>query len=134
MTAPPDRRTQIADTVIQVLAEAGARGLTHRAVDAAAGLPAGSASYYFRSRDALLVAAAQRLADLDLAAAGAPVAVASGPAELAQLLAGLVHAQTTTFRDRTRARYHLSLNAQQYPQVKALLDELGQRFLKAAML
>ena len=36
-----DRRTAILDGALAVLAEQGMRGLTHRAVDAAAGLPAG---------------------------------------------------------------------------------------------
>jgi AcrR family transcriptional regulator len=40
------------------------RGLTHRAVDRTAGLPEGSASYYFRTRQALLQATVERLAEL----------------------------------------------------------------------
>ncbi|MDX6764908.1 TetR family transcriptional regulator, partial [Streptomyces sp. F8] len=69
MSTPPpaDRRTLIADTAIGLVAAAGLRGLTHRAVDAAAGLPAGSTSYYFRTRTALIAACYQRLAELDLA-------------------------------------------------------------------
>ena len=35
---------------IALLGSVGARGLTHRAVDAEAGLPAGSTSFYCRSR------------------------------------------------------------------------------------
>ncbi|MFD6108913.1 TetR/AcrR family transcriptional regulator [Streptomyces yangpuensis] len=67
-TSPPaDRRTLIADTAIGLVAAAGLRGLTHRAVDAAAGLPAGSTSYYLRTRTALIGACYQRLAELDLA-------------------------------------------------------------------
>ncbi|MCM9077741.1 MULTISPECIES: TetR/AcrR family transcriptional regulator [Streptomyces] len=67
-TRPPaaDRRTLIADTAIDLVAAAGLRGLTHRAVDGAAGLPAGSTSYYFRTRTALIAACYQRLAELDL--------------------------------------------------------------------
>ena len=41
------RRALIADAAISTLARDGMRGLTHRAVDRAAGLPEGSASYYF---------------------------------------------------------------------------------------
>ncbi|TWD80791.1 TetR family transcriptional regulator [Kribbella amoyensis] len=61
MPRNPERRTQLADAGLTVLAEAGARGLTHRAVDAAAGLPAGTASNYFRTRDALLGALGERI-------------------------------------------------------------------------
>jgi DNA-binding transcriptional regulator YbjK len=57
----PERRVQLADAGLAVLAEAGARGLTHRAVDAGAGLPAGTASNYFRTRDALLGALGERI-------------------------------------------------------------------------
>ena len=42
------------DVAIDVLASGGGRQLTHRAVDAAAGLPVGSTSNRFRTRDALL--------------------------------------------------------------------------------
>ncbi|MGW0516106.1 TetR/AcrR family transcriptional regulator [Crossiella sp. NPDC003009] len=63
----PTRREAIADAAIEVLAEAGSRGLTHRAVDAKAGLAAGSTSYYFRTRLALLEAAQARLNERHLA-------------------------------------------------------------------
>src|SRR5690349_24244767 len=56
-----ERRTQLADAGLAVLAAEGARGLTHRAVDAAADLPAGTASNYFKSRDALLGALGERI-------------------------------------------------------------------------
>lgn len=63
----PSRRDALADAAIAVLANKGGRGLTHRAVDSAAGLPEGSTSYYFRTRQALLTAVVQRLAVLDAA-------------------------------------------------------------------
>jgi DNA-binding transcriptional regulator YbjK len=125
------RRTLIADTVITVLASSGARGLTHRAVDAAAGLPAGSTSYYFRTREALLTAAAVRLADLDLAAAG-PLSPPPTREALVRALAAMVHAQSGEFRDRTIARYQLSLEAERIPEVQAALAAMAGRFTAAA--
>ncbi|SDC60711.1 TetR/AcrR family transcriptional regulator [Actinokineospora iranica] len=56
-----ERRTALADAAIDVLAAEGARGLTFRAVDARAGVPAGTASNYFANRDALLAAAGTRV-------------------------------------------------------------------------
>lgn len=50
---------------MRVLAEQGARGLSHAAVDAAAGLPKGSTSNYFNSRDELLGAVLERAIALD---------------------------------------------------------------------
>lgn len=54
MPSNPERRAELTDAGIRVLAREGARGLTHRAVDAEAGVPIGTASNYFRTRDALL--------------------------------------------------------------------------------
>ncbi|HEX5290102.1 MAG TPA: TetR family transcriptional regulator, partial [Streptosporangiaceae bacterium] len=43
----PNRRQTLLDAAIQVLGERGIRALTHRAVDAEAGVAAGSAANYF---------------------------------------------------------------------------------------
>lgn len=59
-----DRRARLADAAIEVLATQGGRGFTHRAVDAAADEPVGTTSRYFRSRDALFSAVAQRIREL----------------------------------------------------------------------
>ncbi|HLL33473.1 MAG TPA: TetR/AcrR family transcriptional regulator, partial [Streptomyces sp.] len=48
------RADLVADTALALLAERGMRGLTHRAVDEAAGLPQGSTSNVARTRQALL--------------------------------------------------------------------------------
>jgi AcrR family transcriptional regulator len=56
-----ERRSMLADAGISVLAEEGARGLTHRAVDAAAGTPRGTASNYFPTRDDLVTALVERI-------------------------------------------------------------------------
>ncbi|WP_406086942.1 TetR/AcrR family transcriptional regulator [Streptomyces virginiae] len=58
-----DRRDRLRDAAIAVLAREGGRGLTHRAVDAAAAVPTGTAKNYFPTRDALLRAAAERCAE-----------------------------------------------------------------------
>ncbi|GGC57563.1 TetR family transcriptional regulator [Hoyosella rhizosphaerae] len=61
MARPGDRRPLIADHAIAMLADGGARALTHQAVDRDAGLAIGSTSYYFRTRDALVAAAVARI-------------------------------------------------------------------------
>ena len=63
------RRREILTAATTVLAQQGNRGLTHRAVDRAAGLSEGSSSAYFRTRDALLAALGDFVAD-QLAADG----------------------------------------------------------------
>ncbi|MFJ3334119.1 TetR/AcrR family transcriptional regulator [Streptomyces sp. NPDC086766] len=54
MAGNPERRAALVDAGIAVLAREGARGLTFRAVDAAGGVPVGTASNYFTGRDDLL--------------------------------------------------------------------------------
>ena len=66
-TAPNARTRQVGDAAIVVLADQGARGLTHRAVDRAAGLPPGTTSNHARTRAALLTLALARIAELEAA-------------------------------------------------------------------
>ncbi|QVJ01414.1 TetR family transcriptional regulator [Nocardiopsis eucommiae] len=54
MVRNPERRAALLDAAIDALAEEGARGLTYRAVDTRAGVPVGTASNYFTSREDLL--------------------------------------------------------------------------------
>ncbi|ONI84049.1 TetR family transcriptional regulator [Saccharothrix sp. ALI-22-I] len=54
MRSNPTRRMALVNAAIEVLARDGARGLTFRAVDQEAGVPNGTASNYFASRDELL--------------------------------------------------------------------------------
>ncbi|MEU0934116.1 TetR family transcriptional regulator [Embleya sp. NPDC005971] len=65
-----DRRTLMLDASIRVLATHGLRGLTHRAVQEEAGLPNGSVTYYFKTRDQLILAVVERMAALDREYAG----------------------------------------------------------------
>lgn len=55
------RRNALADAGIAVLAREGSRGLTHRAIDEEAGVPVGTASNYFRSREALIAGLFERI-------------------------------------------------------------------------
>ena len=64
---PAERRRDLCDVAIQLLADDGAKGLSHLKVDRKAGVPDGTTSFYFRTRSALLRAVAERLAELDLA-------------------------------------------------------------------
>jgi DNA-binding transcriptional regulator YbjK len=121
-----DRRTEILDGALHVLAEHGMRGLTHRAVDAAAGIPQGSTSYYFRSRSALVAGCVERLLELDFAVE-APLVSAIGDdgRGLVGVLVDAAVSLVTTQRHRTVARYELSLAAMRDPQLKETLRRAG---------
>lgn len=62
-----ERRRELCDAAIQVLAEHGSRGLTHGQVDRCARLPDGTTSYYYRTRTALLRGVGKRVAEIDVA-------------------------------------------------------------------
>ena len=123
----PDRRRVIARHALEVLAAEGARGLTHRAVDRAAGLPAGSTSYYFRTRNALLDACLDDLVRQDEAeiAALAPTLRAADADQLAATLAAVLHRWATTDRTRQLGRYELFLESRRRPEVAASLRRGG---------
>jgi DNA-binding transcriptional regulator YbjK len=55
------RRDLLRDAALRVLSREGSRGLTHRAVDQEARVPTGTTSNYYRSREALLNALAERI-------------------------------------------------------------------------
>jgi DNA-binding transcriptional regulator YbjK len=53
----PDRRDRLVATALDVIAEQGVAGASHRAIARAADVPLGSTSYHFSSIDELLAAA-----------------------------------------------------------------------------
>jgi DNA-binding transcriptional regulator YbjK len=128
----------ITDAAIALLAESGMRGLTHRAVDARAGLPSGSTSAYLRTRKALIEAVVRRLADLDqidLAARQLPPVAMPDVATLAAGIAGILDEWLTTGRDRTLARYACLLEATHHPELRDILQYgVTLRTQSAAML
>ncbi|MEU5991645.1 TetR family transcriptional regulator C-terminal domain-containing protein [Spirillospora sp. NPDC047418] len=133
MSSP--RARLVADTALALLADRGMRGLTHRAVDAAAGLPPGSASNLARTRAALLELALARLTELEEGrftgtGAGAPPGLSRDA--LAGRLAGVLHLQLTAGRAHTLARYELALEATRRPELRAVYDAAGRRFRDAA--
>lgn len=117
----PARRQALTDAAIELLASSGAHGLTHRAVEKAAGLPPGTASNYFRSREALLVAAAERIVELHHADTDRAV---EQPASLVDLLTESLLTAATTLRDRYLAIFELQLEAARRPALASALASL----------
>lgn len=111
----------VADAAVTVLARDGLRGLTHRAVDAEAGLPHGSTSNCFRSRAAILEAIVARLEVLDLAAMSSrPLPKAGSLPDLAAYLAdGTVLMTSGAHIRATRARFALLLDETAGPALAA---------------
>ncbi|MER5635920.1 TetR/AcrR family transcriptional regulator [Kitasatospora sp. NPDC002227] len=122
------RRELLGDAAIEVLAGAGGRGLTHRAVDAAAGVPLGTAKNYFPTRDALLEAAAERCAAqyrqvaAELAARGPEPVDRAG---LAALLGGLLRNVAGPGRARMLAYLELQAESARRDRLTAVLDPIA---------
>jgi DNA-binding transcriptional regulator YbjK len=124
-----NRRREVLDAAITLLGTGGVRAVTHRAVDAEAGLPAGATSNLFRTRDALLGAVVERFAERekanwdDLAARGTP----ASPAELASLVAALARDAVGPHRTLTLARYVILVEAAHHPALREALLAAGSR-------
>ncbi|MCE6997568.1 TetR/AcrR family transcriptional regulator [Saccharothrix sp. S26] len=122
------RRDLLCDCAISVLAAEGGRGLTHRAVDRAAGVPEGTTKNYFPTRDALLGAAAARMTALHAAAVRrlretTPEGIT--PAEVAQLYPALLRRAVVEDPTQLLAMAELYLEAVRRPGVRAALGRMA---------
>lgn len=124
-----DRRNDLLDAAIAVLGTGGVRAVTHRAVDAQAGLPAGSTSNYFRTRDALFAAVVERFVERERANWESVAASINPrtPAELAEALGACAREGTGPQRTLTLTRYALLVEGAQYPTLRRPLAVGGAR-------
>ncbi|MEU9554228.1 TetR/AcrR family transcriptional regulator [Streptomyces fumanus] len=120
-----ERRTLLADAALDVLADEGIRGLTHRAVDRRAALPPGTTSAYFRTRAALLTGLVTRLVQLDqaeLRTAAGELAPLRTAADLVDGLALLTRRRLTgEGRRRSLARYACAVESVRDPELREIL-------------
>jgi DNA-binding transcriptional regulator YbjK len=116
------RRDLLRDATIKVLAEEGGRGLTHRAVDAAAELPPGTTKNYFPTRQSLLLAAAERCAELYLELPRPQIT--SRPALIA-MMGTLLADAAGPGRQRLLAFLELQAEAARVPTLAAIVDRIA---------
>lgn len=135
MPPNPERRTQILDAAIDILADTGVGGLTHRQVDQRAGVPAGTTSNYFRTRLALLEAVAARTVELhwqrvELLQSTIGSMTRDGvKALLTQMLS-----PDETMRRFTLARFELFMDGTRRPELQPFLKDLQAAAVKSATL
>ena len=136
MPPNPERRAQILDAAIGILADEGVGGLTHRQVDDRASLPAGTTSNYFRTRQALLEATAARTVDLHWQrVAFVQAAVGSlTPDGVKALMARMLADVDGPARVYTLARFELFMEGTRRPELQPFLIQLQAAAVKSATL
>ena len=125
MARNDERRRELADAGLAVLARDGARGLTHRAVDTEAGVPAGTASNYFRSRQALIAGLFTRIGERLAPGPAVHAALAARPPSR-ELFADYIRdivARLTAERDVTLALFELRLESARRPELRETVGE-----------
>lgn len=133
---PAERRRDLCDAAIQLLADDGAKGLSHLKVDRKSGVPDGTTSFYFRTRSALLLAVAERLAELDLANLqsvadhASPAGAGKGRRSPSLLSQVVIQSGCEPELSRTRARYELTMQAARDPALAATLAHGAEAFTK----
>ncbi|NDL55926.1 TetR/AcrR family transcriptional regulator [Phytoactinopolyspora mesophila] len=132
------RKQRVADAAIEVIAAEGLRGLTHRAADAWAQLPPGSASSCFRTRLALLSAVLQRIVELDeqmlsqFSMNGWNVDTHEGRERIVDTFTELLEYWLGPGRVRARARLEIYLDAARRPELQPDLRTATRRFVERA--
>jgi TetR/AcrR family transcriptional regulator, regulator of biofilm formation and stress response len=121
------RRAELLDAAIDLIGEQGIDGVTHRAVAAAAGVPAASTSYYFRSKDDLIHEALRTLAEREIARLRERrTALGDAAADLDQTTEALalwIEEQITPAgRIAMLAQYQLQLEAARRPEAREILE------------
>jgi AcrR family transcriptional regulator len=119
-------RTRILDSSLDLVGRAGIGSLTVRAVEDAAALPHGSVRHHFGSRNGLIRALFDHLADRD-----APPAVGDGDSPTKAVAAALRH-WLGPGRTVTMARYELFLMAARDPALRPPLVRARERFVALA--
>ncbi|HEU4336331.1 MAG TPA: TetR family transcriptional regulator [Nocardioides sp.] len=114
-----DRRTLLLDAALELVGTQGMRGLTHRAVDAAAGLPPGSTSNHFRTREALVLGIVERFIVRERAMATGPRDdVDPTPEGVAAAFGRFVDRALGPDRMVTLARYAILVETAQNPTLR----------------
>lgn len=130
-----ERRRNLCDAAIELLAEDGARGLTHLRVDRRAGVADGTTSFYYQTRSALLRGATDRVVQLDLADFTAAMNQAKATrgdkteSLLSQLAEQAMRTAVEPERSRARARFELLMVAARDPELFAVFQRLMDQFV-----
>ena len=126
------RRARILDAAVEVIADHGLEGVTHRAVAAAAGVPLSATSYFFSSLDELIGAAVTRIADGILRSADALIADAVDPHLADDYVDRLVGVVTAPAGRQLLVQFEAYLGATRRPDLVEPVIRLVDAYERAA--
>jgi DNA-binding transcriptional regulator YbjK len=119
----PRRRERILDAAIEVIAEHGVAGTTHRLIARAADVPLGSLTYHFTGLDDLRAQAFTRLAQRLSRAYAAHFEGVRTPDELVEAITEMVHGNVGADAGEWAVSYELYLAALRDPALRTVTEE-----------
>ncbi|MFE2045979.1 TetR/AcrR family transcriptional regulator [Streptomyces sp. NPDC059477] len=117
----PQRRERIIAATLDLIADEGVAGVSHRKIASRAGVPLGSMTYHFTGIDELLFEAFQRFTDHFVIVFGGCLAGAADREQAVEAVADLVHAMSAEDSQRdlvlTQELYTLAARRPAYRQL-----------------
>lgn len=128
-----DRRIRLVDEALRLVAEGGLAAVTHRSVEAAAGVPHGTVTYWFGNRDGLVAAMVDRCVAVNEAqvsgiAAGIAASLSEDRALDVDAIAQAVAEWIEDSADMHVARFELELAAVREPRLRERMREAAEVF------
>ncbi|QUH06011.1 TetR family transcriptional regulator [Saccharopolyspora erythraea] len=119
----PERRTRIVDATLELIAEEGVAGTSHRKIAARADVPLGSMTYHFESMDELLWESFSRFIHGVIAAFERRMGAARSLEEAAEAVAGIIYEDVFATRQDLVLTLELYALAAREPAYRGLLSE-----------
>jgi DNA-binding transcriptional regulator YbjK len=123
----PQRKSRIVDATIDVIAEHGVAGTTHRRIAAAADVPLGSLTYHFTGLDDLLAQAFQRHAERMSPRYEAHFDGVESRADLIEAVTDLIHGDAGADTRDWAIAYELYLAALKHPALRSITESWMRR-------
>ena len=119
----PERRKRIIDAALELIAEEGVAGTSHRKVAAHADVPLGSMTYHFANMDELLVEAFSRFTRAVIARFERRLAAARSLEEAREAVADIIHEDLFATRHDLVLTHELYALAAREPAYRELISE-----------
>jgi DNA-binding transcriptional regulator YbjK len=123
----PQRKSRIVDATIDVIAEHGVAGTTHRRIAAAADVPLGSLTYHFTGLDDLLAQAFEKHAERMSPLYEAHFEGVRSRADFIGAVTDLIHGDAGAGTHDWAVAYELNLAALKHPSLRTITESWMRR-------